>query len=72
MADSSINEYEARGTNIVHCPRVLHVADATNNCTIIASKTLQVQHPGSNLYMYKTINSIHNAINIKETHKWYQ
>ena len=32
MAYSSINEYEVRGTNnIEHCPKMLHVADATNN-----------------------------------------
>ena len=36
--------------------------DATNNYMYnIASKTL---HPGSNLYMHQTIDSIHNAINI--------
>ena len=29
-----------------------------------------MQHP--NLYMYQTIDSIHNAINIKETNKWYK
>ena len=43
----SINEYEARGTNnIEYCPRMLHVADATQPGMLpitmynIASKTL--------------------------------
>ena len=60
MTYSTINEYEARGTNnIVYCPRMLHIADATQGMQPIAmyniaSKSLQVQHP--------TIDSIHNAI----------
>ena len=79
----------ARGTNnVIYCPRMLHVADAIQDASAtcrcnpgmqqlsmynIASKTLQVQHPGSNLYMYmyQTIDWIHNAINIKETYKLY-
>ena len=33
MAYSSVNEYEALGTNnIAYCSRTLHVADATQGC----------------------------------------
>ena len=53
------------GIVVGYYPRMLHVEDATQGCnqklyTILHSK--HVQHPGSNLYMYQTIDSIHNAI----------
>ena len=58
MAYSSINEYEARGT-------VLTIQYIAPECYMfgmqpimmynIASKTLQLQHPESNLHMYQTI-----------------
>ena len=54
--------------NRPYCPRMLHIAECRCNpgmhyvgLQIIASNL--VQHPGSNLYMYQSIDSIHNAFN---------